>query len=230
MIKEGRHGADFLTSHLFWVLFSQSSSYKSDGLPLWTGRALASCNSSTGAELTEFHLTMGWREGNRQELWASHPSGQLGQMEKSEVQWRQERHTFHGTLWFSECPHKCGLIHTSLINNMCSHILHYSLFFSFCCRLLRTSSLTITSPWTVFRNHSSLPSLREEQEPKERDGWSNKNHLRNYQRNTTQPEEELLSGKEESYARKACGASSESSQSNSPNKRMWQPGAYAREG
>lgn len=64
----------------------------------------------------------------------------------------------------------------------------------------------------------------------ERDGRSNENHLRNDQRNTTQPEEEMLRGKEESYAGKACGASSESSQGNSPNKRMWQPEAYVREG
>lgn len=55
-------------------------------------------------ELTEFHLTVGWREGNRWERWASHPSGQLGQLEKSQAQWRQERRTFHGTLVFRVPP------------------------------------------------------------------------------------------------------------------------------
>lgn len=228
MIKEGTHSEDFLTSHLFWVLLSQSSS-------------LMGCPSEQGEPWQAASPAEEWSWQNSVRLWAGGrvtdgsdgphtPVVSWGSWKSLRLSRGKNAVHFMVLSGFQSAPHKCGLRHTSLINNTCSHILHSSLFFSFCCGLLRTSSLTITSPWTVFRNHSSLHASRLEQGPTERDGWSNKNHLRNYQRNTTQPEEEMLRGKEESYAGKACGASSESSQGNGPNKRMWRPGAYAREG
>lgn len=140
-------------NHLFWVLSSQSyksplrvTSYKSDGLYLWIGIALARCEAaSRGAKLTEVSLTMAEKGGDL--TGALHYIPVLSWGSWKTLRLNGDKKDVHCLVFYgfqnapiNVVPYTCHLETAQYV------FLHSSLFFSFCCSPLRTFSLTITSP------------------------------------------------------------------------------------
>lgn len=111
--------------------------------------------------------------------------------------------------------------------------LHSSLFFSFCCSPLRTLCLILLVLEWYLGTTLVLPNQGKNWEQWKEVGRSNNRHLRNDQKNMTQPEQGTLRGQRRKLHREEDGRAGLSLRVHKVtvlNARVWPPAASAREG